>query len=143
MLALVNNVPKVLNLKQVLEEYMKHRFDVITRRTRYDLDKAEKRDHILQGFRIALENIDRIIELIRASKDGNEAKEALIERYAFSEVQAKAIMDMKLQRLTGLEREKIEQEFQELEIKIKELKEILADENKIYEIMKKELTELK
>ena len=143
MLALVNNVPKVLNLKQVLEEYMKHRFDVITRRTRYDLDKAEKRDHILQGFRIALENIDRIIELIRASKDGNEAKEALIERYAFSEVQAKSIMDMKLQRLTGLEREKIEQEFQELEIKIKELKEILADENKIYEIMKKELTELK
>lgn len=143
MLALVNNVPKVLNLKQVLEEYTKHRFDVITRRTRYDLDKAEKRDHILQGFRIALENIDRIIELIRASKDGNEAKEALIEKYAFSEVQAKAIMDMKLQRLTGLEREKIEQEFQELEIKIKELKEILADENKIYEIMKKELAELK
>ena len=143
MLALVNNVPKVLNLKQILEEYMKHRFEVITRRTKYDLDKAEKRDHILQGFRIALENIDRIIELIRASKDGNEAKDALIERYAFSEIQAKAIMDMKLQRLTGLEREKIEQEFQELEIKIRELKAILADENKIYEIMKKELSELK
>lgn len=143
MLALVNNVPKILTLKQVLEEYMKHRFEVITRRTKYDLDKAEKRDHILQGFRIALENIDRIIELIRASKDGNEAKDALIERYAFSEIQAKAIMDMKLQRLTGLEREKIEQEFQELEIKIRELKAILADENKIYEIMKKELSELK
>ena len=143
MLALVNNVPKILNLKQILEEYMKHRFEVITRRTRYDLDKAEKRDHILQGFRIALENIDRIIELIRASKDGNEAKDALIERYAFSEIQAKAIMDMKLQRLTGLEREKIEQEFQELEIKIRELKEILADENKIYGIMKDELAELK
>ena len=143
MLALVNNVPKILTLKQVLEEYMKHRFEVITRRTKYDLDKAEKRDRILQGFRIALENIDRIIELIRASKDGNEAKDALIERYAFSEIQAKAIMDMKLQRLTGLEREKIEQEFQELEIKIRELKAILADENKIYEIMKKELSELK
>ena len=143
MLALVNNVPKILNLKQILEEYMKHRFEVITRRTRYDLDKAEKRDHILQGFRIALENIDRIIELIRASKDGNEAKDTLIEKYAFSEIQAKAIMDMKLQRLTGLEREKIEQEFQELEIKIRELKEILADENKIYGIMKDELTELK
>ena len=143
MLALVNNVPKILNLKQILEEYMKHRFEVITRRTRYDLDKAEKRDYILQGFRIALENIDRIIELIRASKDGNEAKDALIEKYAFSEIQAKAIMDMKLQRLTGLEREKIEQEFQELEIKIRELKEILADENKIYGIMKDELTELK
>lgn len=143
MLALVNNVPKILTLKQVLEEYLKHRFEVITRRTRYDLDKAEKRDHILQGFRIALENIDRIIELIRAAKDGNEAKEALIEKYAFSEVQAKAILDMKLQRLTGLEREKIEQEFQELEIKIRELKAILADDNKIYEIMKEELTELK
>ncbi len=143
MIALVNNVHKILTLKQVLEEYMKHRFEVITRRTKYDLDKAEKRDHILQGFRIALENIDRIIELIRASKDGNEAKDALIERYAFSEIQAKAIMDMKLQRLTGLEREKIEQEFQELEIKIRELKAILADENKIYEIMKKELSELK
>ncbi len=143
MLALVNNVPKVLNLKQVLEEYLKHRFEVVTRRTKYDLDKAEKRDHILQGFRIALENIDRIIELVRASKDGNEAKDALIERYAFSETQAKAIMDMKLQRLTGLEREKIEQEFQELELKIKELKAILADDNKIYEIMEKELIELK
>ena len=143
MLALVNNVPKILTLKQVLEEYMKHRFEVITRRTKYDLDKAEKRDHILQGFRIALENIDRIIGRGVASKDGNEAKDALIERYAFSEIQAKAIMDMKLQRLTGLEREKIEQEFQELEIKIRELKAILADENKIYEIMKKELSELK
>lgn len=143
MLALVNNIPKILTLKQVLEEYLKHRFEVITRRTKYDLDKAEKRDHILQGFRIALENIDRIIELIRMSKDGNEAKDKLIEKYAFSEIQAKAIMDMKLQRLTGLEREKIEQEFQELELKIKELKAILADENKIYEIMKKELSELK
>ena len=105
--------------------------------------KQKRENHILQGFRIALENIDRIIELIRASKDGNEAKDALIEKYAFSEIQAKAIMDMKLQRLTGLEREKIEQEFQELEIKIRELKEILADENKIYGIMKDELTELK
>lgn len=143
MLALVNNVPKVLNLKEVLEEYIKHRFEVITRRTRFELDKAEKRDHILQGFRIALENIDRIISLIKNSKDSNSAKESLIEKYAFSEVQARSIMDMKLQRLTGLEREKIEQEFQELERKIKEFKEILADDEKIYGIMKQELEEVK
>lgn len=143
MLALVNNVPKVLNLKEVLEEYIKHRFEVITRRTKFELDKAEKRDHILQGFRIALENIDRIISLIKNSKDSNSAKESLIEKYAFSEIQARSIMDMKLQRLTGLEREKIEQEFQELERKIKEFKEILADDEKIYGIMKQELEEVK
>ena len=143
MLALVNNVPKVLSLKEVLEEYVKHRFEVITRRTRFELDKAEKRDHILQGFRIALENIDRIISLIKNSKDSTTAKDLLIEKYAFSEIQARSIMDMKLQRLTGLEREKIEQEFQELERKIKEFKEILADDQKIYDIMKQELVEVK
>lgn len=143
MLALVNNVPKVLSLKEVLEEYVKHRFEVITRRTRFELDKAEKRDHILQGFRIALENIDRIISLIKNSKDSTTAKDLLIEKYAFSEIQARSIMDMKLQRLTGLEREKIEQEFQELETKIKEFKEILADDQKIYDIMKQELVEVK
>ena len=143
MLALVNNVPKVLTLKEVLEEYVKHRFEVITRRTRFELDKAEKRDHILQGFRIALENIDRIISLIKNSKDSTTAKDLLIEKYAFSEIQARSIMDMKLQRLTGLEREKIEQEFQELERKIKEFKEILADDQKIYDIMKQELVEVK
>lgn len=143
MLALVNNVPKVLSLKEVLEEYVKHRFEVITRRTRFELDKAEKRDHILQGFRIALENIDRIISLIKNSKDSTTAKDLLIEKYAFSEIQARSIMDMKLQRLTGLEREKIEQEFQDLERKIKEFKEILADDQKIYDIMKQELVEVK
>lgn len=143
MLALVNNMPKVLSLKEVLEEYVKHRFEVITRRTRFELDKAEKRDHILQGFRIALENIDRIISLIKNSKDSTTAKDLLIEKYAFSEIQARSIMDMKLQRLTGLEREKIEQEFQELERKIKEFKEILADDQKIYDIMKQELVEVK
>lgn len=143
MLALVNNVPRVLTLKEVLNEYIKHRFEVITRRIKFELEKAEKRDHVLQGFRIALENIDRIIELIRASPDGSTAKEALIEKYAFSEVQAKAIMDMKLQRLTGLEREKIENEFVELEKKIKEFKLILANKNEVYEIIKKELKELK
>ncbi len=143
MLALVNNVPKVLNLKEVLEEYVKHRFEVITRRTKFDLDKAEKRDHILQGYRIALENIDRIIELIRGSADGNIAKEALMSKYNFTEIQAKSIMDMKLQRLTGLERGKIEEEYQALIKVIAELKDILANEHRIYEIMKEELIEIK
>ena len=143
MLSLVNNVPRVLNLKEMLNEYIKHRFDVITRRTVFDLDKAEKRAHILKGYQIALENIDRIIELIRASSDGTVAREQLIEKYGFTDVQARSILDMKLQRLTGLEREKIDIEFKEIEQLIKELKEILEDNNKVYEIMKKELLELK
>ena len=94
MLALVNNAPKVLNLKEILQEYLKHRFEVVTRRTKYDLDKAEKRAHILQGYKIALDNIDRIIEIIRGSSDGNQARELLIEKYAFSDVQARAILDI-------------------------------------------------
>ena len=143
MLALVNNTPRVLNLKEIIEEYIKHRFEVITRRTQFNLDKAEKRAHILQGFRIALNNIDRIIELIRAASDGNEAREQLIGKYAFTDVQARAILDMKLQRLTGLERDKIEAEFAEIEKYIAELREILAHDERIYEIMKTELTELK
>lgn len=143
MLALVNNVPKVLNLKEVLDEYLKHRFEVVTRRTRFNLNKAEKRDHILKGFIIALENIDRVIEIIRGSADGNTAKIALIDKYGFSEEQAKAILDMRLQRLTGLERDKIDKEHGELKELIAELNSILADENKIYEIIKNELKELK
>lgn len=143
MLSLVNNVPKVLNLKEMLVEYIKHRFNVITRRTKFDLDKAEKRAHILRGYQIALTNIDRIIELIRASSDGAVAREQLIEKYGFSDVQARSILDMKLQRLTGLEREKIDLEYQEIEKLIVELKEILEDENKVYEIMKNELIEIK
>lgn len=115
MLALVNNAPRVLNLKEILHEYIKHRFEVVTRRTKFDLDKAEKRAHILQGYRIALDNIDRIIEIIRGSSDGNQARELLIEKYAFSDVQARAILDMKLQRLTGLERGKIDAEYEEIE----------------------------
>lgn len=137
MLSLVNNVPRVLNLKEMLNEYIKHRFDVITRRTAFDLDKAEKRAHILKGYQIALENIDRIIELIRASSDGTVAREQLIEKYAFTDIQARSILDMKLQRLTGLEREKIDTEFKEIEALIKELREVLEDNNKIYDIMKK------
>lgn len=143
MLALVNNAPRVLNLKEILHEYIKHRFEVVTRRTRFDLDKAEKRAHILQGYRIALDNIDRIIEIIRGSSDGNQARELLIEKYAFSDVQARAILDMKLQRLTGLERGKIDAEYAEIEKYIAELREILSDDSKIYEIIKEELLYLK
>ena len=137
MLSLVNNVPKILNLKEMLNEYVKHRFNVITRRTIFDLDKAEKRAHILRGYQIALENIDTIIELIRASSDGTVAREQLIEKYQFTDLQARAILDMKL------EREKIDIEFQEIEKLIKELREVLEDENKVYEIMKKELLDIK
>lgn len=143
MLALVNNVPKVLTLKQMLCEYISHRFQVITRRTLFDLDKAQKRAHILQGYRIALENINRIIEMIRSSKDANQAKEQLIEKYAFTEIQAKSILDMRLQRLTGLEREKVEAEYQDLEKLIIELQDILSYDNKIYDIMKQELLKVK
>ena len=143
MLSLVNNIPKVLNLKEMLIEYIKHRFNVITRRTKFDLDKAEKRAHILKGYQIALTNIDRIIELIRASSDGTVAREQLIEKYGFSDIQARSILDMKLQRLTGLEREKIDLEYQEIEKLIIELKQILEDETRVYEIMKKELLEIK
>ena len=143
MLALVNNAPKVLNLKEIIAEYLKHRFEVITRRTQFDLEKAEKRAHILQGYRIALENIDRIIEIIRGSADGNKAKELLIEKYGFSDVQSRAILDMKLQRLTGLEREKIDAEYVEIEKYILELKDILSHDSKIYDIIKKELIYLK
>lgn len=143
MLALVNNVPKILTLKQMLSEYIGHRFQVITRRILFDLDKAQKRAHILQGYRIALENINRIIEMIRSSKDANQAKEQLIEKYAFTEIQAKSILDMRLQRLTGLEREKVEAEYHTLEKLILELQDILSHNSKIYDIMKKELLEVK
>lgn len=143
MLALVNNIPKVLNLKEILTEYIKHRFLVITRRVKFELDKAEKRAHILKGYKIALTNIDRIINLIKTSKDGSEARAELIAKYEFSDIQARSILDMKLQRLTGLEREKIDAEFEELEKLIANLKEILADDNKIYEVMKEELIALK
>ncbi len=143
MLALVNNVPRVLNLKEILDEYLKHRFEVVTRRTRFNLNKAEKRAHLLKGFIIALENIDRVIIIIRGSADGNEARVALIDKYGFSEEQAKAILEMRLQRLTGLERDKIDKEHEELKNMIIELNEILADENKIYEIIKEELKTIK
>ncbi|WP_319369808.1 DNA gyrase subunit A [uncultured Ilyobacter sp.] len=143
LLALVDNMPKVLNLKEILNHYINHRFDVITRRTKYDLEKSENRAHILEGFRVALENIDRIIEIIRGSKDGNDAKDHLIEKYNFSDLQARSILDMKLQRLTGLEREKVESEYTALMEHIKELKDILSNDERVYDIIRQDCEELK
>ncbi|MGL5936800.1 MAG: DNA gyrase subunit A [Cetobacterium sp.] len=143
MLALVNNVPRVLNLREVLNEYLKHRFEVVTRRTKYNLAKAERRAHLLKGFIIALENIDRVIQIVRGSNDGTEARLSLIDKYGFTEEQSKAILDMKLQRLTGLERDKIDKEHAELKSLIIGFNNILLDEEKVYTIIKEELNEIK
>ena len=143
MLALVNDVPRVLNLKQILVKYLEHRYDVIVRKTRYELNKAKKRAHILEGFRKALDHIDEIIRIIRGSSDGNTARIALMEKFDFTDIQARAILDMRLQRLTGLEREKIENEYKELLILIKDLEDILANDSRVYEIIRNEVLELK
>ncbi|WP_283595597.1 DNA gyrase subunit A [Paraclostridium bifermentans] len=143
MLALVNGEPKVLNLKQVLYHYVQHQKDVVTRRIQFDLNKAEARAHILEGLRIALDNLDEVIKLIRASKTTQEAKEGLINRFNLSDLQAQAILDMKLQRLTGLERDKIEAEYAELLKKINRLREILSDERLLMNVIKQELTIIK
>ena len=143
MLALVNDVPRVLNLKQILVKYLEHRYDVIVRKTRYELNKAKKRAHILEGFIKALDHIDEIIRIIRASSDGNSARIALMEKFDFTDIQARAILDMRLQRLTGLEREKIENEYREILILIKDLEDILANDSRIYEIIRNEVLELK
>ncbi|WP_460412478.1 DNA gyrase subunit A [Paraclostridium bifermentans] len=143
MLALVNGEPKVLNLKQVLYHYVQHQKDVVTRRTQFDLNKAEARAHILEGLRIALDNLDEVIKLIRASKTTQEAKEGLINRFNLSDLQAQAILDMRLQRLTGLERDKIEAEYAELLKKINRLREILSDERLLMNVIKQELTIIK
>ena len=140
MLALVNNEPKVLNILQMLTLYIKHQEEVVTRRTRYDLNKAEERAHILKGLLIALDNIDEVISIIRSSKNTQMAKDRLIERFALSEAQASAIVDMRLRALTGLEREKIENEFKDLEAKIAEYKAILADKNKLLTVIKTEIS---
>ncbi|WP_256759650.1 DNA gyrase subunit A [Cohnella sp. WQ 127256] len=143
MLALVNNEPRVLNLKEVLYHYIQHQVEVIRRRTEYDLKKAAARAHILEGLRIALDHLDEVIALIRASQTTEEAREGLISRFGLSHDQAQAILDMRLQRLTGLERDKIEQEYNELQTKIAEYKAILADENLVNEIIYDELEETK
>ncbi len=139
MLALVNNEPKVMNLLDMLNYYLKHQEDVVTRRTKYDLDKAEERDHILQGLLIALDHIDEVIQIIRSSQTTQIAKERLIERFEFSEAQAQAIVDMRLRALTGLEREKLENEHKELMAKIAELKAILADEKLLLGVIRDEM----
>ena len=139
MLALVDNQPKVLNLSQMLGYYLTHQKDVVTRRTKYDLNKAEERAHILEGLLIALDNIDEVINIIRSSANTPEAKNRLIERFALTDVQAQAIVDMRLRALTGLEREKIEGEYKELMARIAELKAILADEKKLLGVIREEI----
>ena len=139
MLALVNNEPKVLNIKQMVSYYLDHQVEVVTRRTKYDLNKAEERAHILEGLLIALDNIDEVIQIIRSSKNTQEAREGLIKRFNLSEAQANAIVEMRLKALTGLEREKIEDEYKELMALISELKAILADEKKLLTVIKEEL----
>ena len=141
MLALVDGRPRVLNLKEIISEYLKHQKEVVTRRTIYDKKKAEARAHILEGYLIALDNIDEIIKIIRSSY--NDAKEKLMERFGFTEIQAQAILDMQLRRLQGLEKEKIQNEYDELLKKIAYYKELLEDENKLMGVIKDELIEIR
>ncbi|MDK2919583.1 MAG: gyrase subunit [Candidatus Petromonas sp.] len=143
MIALVDGQPKVLNLYQMLKHYLDHQKEVVTRRTQYDLKKAEDRAHILEGLKIALDNIDAIISLIRGSKNVAIAKEGLIKNFNLTDVQAQAILDMRLQKLTGLEREKIEEEYEELIKQITRFKEILANERLLLNIIKEELIEIR
>ncbi|MDU2241353.1 MAG: DNA gyrase subunit A [Paenibacillus sp.] len=143
MLAIVNNEPKILTLKDVLSHYLKHQVEVVRRRTEFDLKKAEARAHILEGLRIALDHIDEVIALIRGSKSDEEAREGLMTRFGLSFEQAQAILDMRLRRLTGLEREKIEDEYNELLQKIAEYREILANEHLVLKIIGEELQEIR
>lgn len=143
MLALVDGVPRTLNLKEALSHYIDHQLDVVTRRTRFDLDKAEKRAHILEGLLVALKELDKVISLIKKSRTVKEAKEGLMKAFGLSEQQAQAILDMRLQRLTGLEREKVREEYENLKKEIARLKDILADENKRRGIIIDELEEIR
>ena len=140
MLALVDNQPKVLNLLDMLKYYIKHQEEVVTRRTQFDLKKAEERAHILEGLLIAIDNIDEVIKIIRGAANVAEAKATLIERFTLTDVQAQAIVDMRLRALTGLEREKLEAEYKELQVKIAELKAILADEKLLLGVIKEEIS---
>lgn len=139
MLSLVDGTPRILNLKQVIGYYVEHQKEVITRRTQFELNKAQARAHILEGLKIALDNIDRVISIIRGSANGQIAKEKLMEEFSLTEIQSQAILDMRLQRLTGLERDKIDKEYNELMEKITYLKSILADENKLFSVIKDEM----
>ncbi|WP_313756644.1 DNA gyrase subunit A [Tissierella sp.] len=143
MLALVDNEPKILNLKEILTYYIEHQKDIITRRTQFDLNKAEERAHIVEGLKIALDNIDEVIRIIRSSKTEAIAKEALMNNFALSDKQSQAILDMRLRRLTGLEREKLEEEYEGLIKEINRFKEILANERLVYQIIKEEILEIK
>lgn len=143
MLALVNNEPVVMNLLQMLQYYLKHQEEVVTRRTQYDLNNAEKRAHIVEGLLIALDNIDEVIQLIRSSKTAAEAKEKLMERFSLSEQQANSIVEMRLRSLTGLEREKLENEYAELKKVIEEYRAILADRKVLLGVVKKEIIEIR
>ena len=139
MLALVNGEPKVLNLLQMLDEYLKHQKDVVTRRTKFELNKAEERAHIIEGLLIALDNIDEVIQIVRSSRTTADAKAKLSERFGLSDAQAQAIVDMRIRQLTGLAREDLENEYKELMEKIAYLKSILADENKLLTVIKEEI----
>jgi DNA gyrase subunit A len=143
LLALVDGQPQVLTLKQMLEKYLEHQKVVIVRRTQFDLDKAKNRAHILEGLKIALDHIDEIVQMLKKANNDNEATNQLMEKFELSEIQAKAILEMKLRRLTGLERDKIEEELKELMILIADLIDILANENRILGIIKEELSEIK
>ncbi len=143
LLAIVNNKPEILNIKQILEHFIVHRKVIIYRRTAFELRKAEEKAHILEGLKIALDNLDDVVALIRASNSPQEAKEELIRRYNLSEIQAQTILDMRLQRLTGLEREKIVRDYEEIMEEIKKLKAILADEKLVMQIIKDEFNDLK
>jgi len=143
LLAIVNNKPEILNLKQILEHFIVHRKVIIYRRTAFELRKAEEKAHILEGLKIALDNLDDVVALIRASTSPQDAKDELIRRYELSEIQAQTILDMRLQRLTGLEREKIIRDYEEIMLEIKKLKEILADETLVMKIIKDEFFELR
>ena len=143
MLALVNGEPKVLTLKQMLEEYLKFQVEIITNRTKFDLRKLREREHILQGLAIAVDNLDEVIKICRSSKNMQEIKDTLCERFNLTQIQAEAIARMQLYQLSNMERQKILDELAEIEVKIAELEAILADENKIYEIIMNELTEIR
>ncbi len=143
MLALVNDEPKILNLRQVLRHYLDYQKEIIIKRTQYDLNKAEERAHILEGLKIALDHIDEVINIIRSSKEESIARERLMTSFGLSEKQAQAILDMRLRRLTGLEREKIEEEYEELIKEINKYREILANDRLIYQIIREELLDIK
>lgn len=142
-LALVNGVPKILNLKELISHYVDHQIEVVTRRTKYDLDKAKKRAHIVEGLKIALDNIDRIIEIVRSSQTDQDAKEVFTKEFGLSDIQGQAILDMRIKRLTGLEREKLDEEYNELLEKIKEFTNILENHEILMGIIKDELLEIK